>query len=96
MKARATLDDAAYAITPISSSASSPPPTAWLATHPQYGTDDLRFDAMLVAPGHLPRHLTARLRRDTIVIAAGLPCRKRHWKVRARSAQIAASRVPVP
>ena len=59
MKARATLDEAAYAVTPYQQQRIIAAAQAWLATHPQYGNDDLRFDAMLVAPGHLPRHLTA-------------------------------------
>lgn len=59
VKARATLDDAAYAITPQQQQRIIAAAEAFLASHPQYGTDDLRFDAMLIAPGHLPRHLIA-------------------------------------
>jgi len=59
VKARPTLDDAAYAITPHQQRRIIAAAEAWLATHPQYGNDDLRFDAMLIAPGHLPRHLMA-------------------------------------
>jgi putative endonuclease len=57
VKARATLDDAAYAITPQQRQRIIAAAEAWLATHPQYANDDCRFDAMLIAPGHLPRHL---------------------------------------
>ena len=46
---------------------------AWLATHPQYGNDELRFDAMLIAPGHLPRHLDGGVRRDAIVMPRACP-----------------------
>ncbi len=58
VKARATLDVAAYAVTPrqrqrIDAAA------AWLMAHPEHASFDLRFDAMLIAPGHLPRHLVA-------------------------------------
>jgi putative endonuclease len=59
VKARATLDDAAYAITPYQQQRIIAAAEAWLARHPQYGNDDLRFDAMLIAPGRLPRHLIA-------------------------------------
>lgn len=59
VKARATLDDAAYAITEQQQQRIIAAAEAWLAKHPQYGSDDLRFDAMLIAPGRLPRHLTA-------------------------------------
>jgi putative endonuclease len=59
VKARPTLDDAAYAITPYQQQRIIAAAEAWLATHPEYGTGDLRFDAMLIAPGRLPRHLIA-------------------------------------
>lgn len=59
VKARATLDDAAYAITPRQQRRIIAAAEAWLATHPQYADGDLRFDAMLIAPGRLPRHLMA-------------------------------------
>lgn len=32
---------------------------AWLATHPADVTRNIRFDAVLVAPGRLPRHVAA-------------------------------------
>jgi putative endonuclease len=57
VKARPTLDDAAYAITPFQQQRIIAAAEAWLATHPQYGNDAMRFDAMLIAPGRLPRHL---------------------------------------
>jgi putative endonuclease len=59
VKARATLDEAAYAITPRQQQRIIAAASAWLAAHPKYSNDSLRFDAMLVAPGRLPRHLTA-------------------------------------
>jgi putative endonuclease len=30
---------------------------AWLATYPDPSITDIRFDAMLVAPGKFPRHI---------------------------------------
>jgi putative endonuclease len=59
VKARATLDDAAYAVTSYQQQRIIAAASAWLAKNPKYSGDMLRFDAMLVAPGHLPRHLTA-------------------------------------
>jgi putative endonuclease len=59
VKARATLDEAAYAITPTQQQRIVAAAAAWLAQNPKYNNDALRFDAMLVAPGRLPRHLTA-------------------------------------
>ena len=59
VKARATLDEAAYAITPVQQRRIVAAAEAWLASHPQYANDELRFDAMLIAPGKLPRHLVA-------------------------------------
>ena len=59
VKARATLDEAAYAITPVQQRRIIAAAEAWLASHPQYANDELRFDAMLIAPGKLPRHLVA-------------------------------------
>jgi putative endonuclease len=59
VKARATLDEAAYAVTLFQQRRFIAAAEAWLATHPQYASDELRFDAMLIAPGHLPRHLVA-------------------------------------
>jgi putative endonuclease len=59
VKARATLDEAAYAVTQFQQRRIVAAAEAWLARHPQYANDELRFDAMLIAPGKLPRHLVA-------------------------------------
>jgi putative endonuclease len=32
---------------------------AWLMAHPEHAEFDMRFDAMLIAPRSLPRHLLA-------------------------------------
>jgi putative endonuclease len=34
---------------------------AWLMTHPEHEAFELRFDAMLIAPRRLPRHLLGHL-----------------------------------
>jgi putative endonuclease len=59
VKARATLDDTAFAVTPRQQGRIIDAAQAWLATHPEHANFDLRFDAMLIAPRRLPRHLLA-------------------------------------
>jgi len=59
VKARARLDDAAWAVTPQQQARIVAAAEAWIASHPNHADCDFRFDAMLVAPGRLPRHLTA-------------------------------------
>ena len=59
VKARARLDDAAYAVTPRQQQRIIDAAQAWLMTHPEHAQFDLRFDAMLIAPKRLPRHLLA-------------------------------------
>jgi putative endonuclease len=38
---------------------------AWLMTHPEHADFDLRFDVILIAPRHLPRHLLAAFDAST-------------------------------
>jgi putative endonuclease len=59
VKARATLDDAAYAVTPRQQRRIVDAAQAWLMMHPEHAEFDMRFDVMLIAPRHLPRHLLA-------------------------------------
>jgi putative endonuclease len=59
VKARATLDDAAEAVTPRARRRIIAAAEAWLAAHPDDALRDMRFDVVLVAPGRLPRHLMA-------------------------------------
>jgi putative endonuclease len=59
VKARATLDDAAYAVTARQQRRIIDAAQAWLMAHPEHAEFDLRFDAMLIAPRRLPRHLLA-------------------------------------
>src|ERR1700710_699934 len=59
VKARATLDEAAYAVTPRQQARIIDAAQAWLMTHPEHAEFDMRFDVMLIAPRHLPRHLLA-------------------------------------
>ena len=57
VKARATLDDAAEAVLPRQQQRIVAAAEAWLATYPDPKITDMRFDAILVAPGRLPRHI---------------------------------------
>ena len=59
VKARATLDDAAYAVTPRQQSRIINAAQGWLMAHPEHAELELRFDAILIAPRSLPRHLLA-------------------------------------
>jgi putative endonuclease len=65
VKARASLDEAAYAVTPRQQRRIVDTAQAWLMTHPEHAEFDLRFDVMLIAPGHLPRHLLAAFDAST-------------------------------
>ena len=57
VKARAKLDDAAEAVTDRGKRRIVAAAQAWLAAHPADVNRVMRFDAMLVAPGKLPRHI---------------------------------------
>ena len=59
VKARANLDDAAWAVTPRQQQRIVNAAQAWLMAHPEHAEFEMRFDAMLIAPKSLPRHLLA-------------------------------------
>jgi putative endonuclease len=59
VKARANLDDAAEAITERQKQRIAAAAEIWLANNPMPAIRDMRFDAILVAPGKLPRHIPA-------------------------------------
>lgn len=59
MKARATLDSAAEAVTERQKHRIAAAAEIWLAANPNDTIRDIRFDAVLVAPGKLPRHIQA-------------------------------------
>ena len=65
VKARATLDEAAYAVTPRQQARICDAAQAWLQAHPEHAEFELRFDVMMIAPGHLPRHLLAAFDAST-------------------------------
>ena len=59
VKARASLDDAAYSVTPQQQQRIVAAAQFWLMTHPEHANFEMRFDVILIAPKHLPKHLMA-------------------------------------
>ena len=59
VKARDQLDDAAESVTERQQRRIAAAAAAWLAEHPDDANSDIRFDAVLVAPRRLPRHIPA-------------------------------------
>lgn len=59
VKARATLDAAAESVTERQKQRIVAAAQVWLAANPLPAIRDIRFDAILVAPGKLPRHIPA-------------------------------------
>lgn len=57
IKMRPSLDEAAEAIRAGQQRRIRNAAEAFLAGHPQFAGYELRFDAVLLAPGRLPRHL---------------------------------------
>ena len=57
VKARNDLDEAAWSVTPRQQQRIAAAAEAWLAGNPDESIRDIRFDAILVAPGKLPRHI---------------------------------------
>ena len=58
VKARSAEDAAAEAVTPGQRRRIARAAAWWLARRPAFGDHVLRFDAVLVAPRRLPRHVT--------------------------------------
>jgi len=59
VKARATLDEAAESVNARQQRRIAAAAEVWLAGNPDDSLRDFRFDAILVAPGKLPRHIPA-------------------------------------
>jgi putative endonuclease len=59
VKARRDLDDAAWSVTERQRGRIAAAAEAWLARYADDRIRDIRFDAVLVAPGRLPRHIPA-------------------------------------
>jgi len=64
VKARASLDEAAESVNARQQRRIAAAAEIWLAAHPDDSVRDIRFDAMLVAPGKLPRHIPAAFESD--------------------------------
>lgn len=59
VKARAKLDTAAESVLPRQKKRIIAAAEAWLAAHPEHAGYDMRFDAVLIAPGKLPQHIVS-------------------------------------
>jgi putative endonuclease len=59
VKARDNFDEAAESINRRQQNRIIGAAQMWLAAHPEDAMRDMRFDAILVIPGRLPRHLPA-------------------------------------
>jgi putative endonuclease len=59
VKTRVNLDAAAESVLPRQRKRITAAAEAWLAAHPEHMSHDLRFDAVLIAPKRLPRHIEA-------------------------------------
>jgi len=65
VKARAKLDAAAEAALPRQKKRIVAAAEAWLAAHPEHAGYDMRFDAVLVAPGRLPQHIVSAFEAES-------------------------------
>jgi putative endonuclease len=65
VKARDSLDEAAWSVTERQRRRIIAAAEAWLAQHPDASIRDIRLDAMLVAPGRIPRHIPAAFDAST-------------------------------
>jgi putative endonuclease len=59
VKARASFDDAAESVTERQKQRIAAAAEIWLANNPKVKFQDLRFDAILIVPGKIPRHIPA-------------------------------------
>jgi putative endonuclease len=59
VKARDTLEDAAWSVTERQQARIIAAAELWLAQNPDPRIQDIRLDVMLVAPGRMPRHIPA-------------------------------------
>jgi putative endonuclease len=57
VKARPSFDDAAWSVTDRQRARIASAAEAWLARQGNHPFKDMRFDAVLVAPGRIPRHI---------------------------------------
>jgi putative endonuclease len=64
VKARESFADAEWSITPQQRQRIVAAAESWLARNPDQRIRDMRFDAVLVAPRRLPRHIPAAFDAD--------------------------------
>ena len=64
VKARSTLDAAAEALQVRQQRRIADAAAFWLSLNPHDVGSDIRFDAMLVAPGKIPRHIQGAFETD--------------------------------
>ena len=64
VKTRSTLDGAAESLLARQQHRIAAAAGAWLTAHPEDAESDIRFDAVLVAPGRIPRHIPAAFETD--------------------------------
>ena len=64
VKARSTLDAAAESLQPRQQRRIAAAASAWLALNPHAADSNIRFDAVLVAPRKIPRHIPAAFETD--------------------------------
>jgi len=64
VKARDTLDHAAESVTPQQRRRIAAAADIWLSQHDVRAITDIRLDAILIAPGKLPRHIPAAFDAD--------------------------------
>jgi putative endonuclease len=65
VKARANFADAAESVLPRQKKRIIAAAEAWLAAHPEHAGYDMRFDAVLVAPGRMPQHIASAFEVET-------------------------------
>jgi putative endonuclease len=64
VKARDTIEDAAWSVTDRQRSRIAAAAEVWLARAGNHPFHDMRFDVVLVAPGRIPRHIPAAFDSD--------------------------------
>jgi putative endonuclease len=64
VKARDAVEDAAWSVTDRQRTRIAAAAEAWLARQGDHPFQDMRFDAVLVVPGRIPRHIPAAFDSD--------------------------------
>jgi len=64
VKARRDIDQAAESVLMRQRRRIVAAAEAWLAAHPEHAGYDMRFDAVLVAPGRMPQHIVSAFEAD--------------------------------